>query len=98
MTPLERKELLSPLLVNGWAMVDGRDAISKTYRFASFIDAFGFMTRAAFWAEKWDHHPEWTNIYKTVVVTLTTHDAGGLSTRDVKLGEKLDELAGGSLG
>ncbi|MDO6590887.1 4a-hydroxytetrahydrobiopterin dehydratase [Loktanella sp. D2R18] len=98
MTPAEREDLISPLLANGWAMADGRDAISKTYRFANFIDAFGFMTRAAFWAEKWDHHPEWTNIYKTVAVTLTTHDAGGLSARDVKLGEKLDELAGGRLG
>ena len=98
MTPSERAELIAPLLANGWAMVDGRDAITKTYRFANFIDAFGFITRAAFWAERWNHHPEWTNIYRTVAVTLTTHDAGGLSALDVKLGEKLDELAGGKLG
>jgi 4a-hydroxytetrahydrobiopterin dehydratase len=98
MTPSERDDLIAPLLENGWSMAGGRDAITKTYRFANFIDAFGFMTRAAIWAEKWNHHPEWTNIYKTVVVTLTTHDAGGLSALDAKLGEKMDKLAGGTLG
>jgi 4a-hydroxytetrahydrobiopterin dehydratase len=98
MTPSERDDLIAPLLKNGWSMADGRDAITKTYHFANFIDAFGFMTRAAIWAEKWNHHTEWTNIYKTVVVTLTTHDAGGLSALDAKLGEKMDKLAGGTLG
>ncbi len=76
-------------------MQDGRDAIQKTFVFANFVDAFGFMTRAAIWAEKWNHHPEWSNVYKTVDVTLTTHDADGLSALDAKLGAKLDQLAGG---
>jgi 4a-hydroxytetrahydrobiopterin dehydratase len=98
MTLTDRENLLAPLFANGWSITDGRDAITKTYTFVDFIEAFGFMTRAAIWAEKWNHHPEWTNIYKTVAVTLTTYDAGGLSARDVKLGEKLDELAGGRLG
>ena len=82
------------LLSNGWEMVDGRDAIHKTYVFANFVEAFGFMTRAALWAEKLNHHPEWSNVYKTVEVTLTTHDTGGLSALDGKLAAKMDALAG----
>ena len=62
--------------------------------FRNFIEAFGFMTKTALWAEKWDHHPEWSNVYKTVEVTLTSHDVDGLSTRDVKLAAKMDKLAG----
>ena len=85
---------LAPLLAAGWAMVEGHDAIHKTYVFRNFIEAFGFMTKAAVWAEKWDHHPEWSNVYKTVEVTLTSHDVDGLSTRDVKLAAKMDKLAG----
>ena len=85
---------LAPLLAAGWAMVEGRDAIHKTYVFRNFIEAFGFMTKAALWAEKWDHHPEWSNVYKTVEVTLTSHDVDGLSTRDVKLAAKMDKLVG----
>jgi len=85
---------LAPLLAADWAMVEGRDAIHKTYVFRNFIEAFGFMTKAALWAEKWDHHPEWSNVYKTVEVTLTSHDVDGLSTRDVKLAAKMDKLAG----
>ena len=85
---------LDPLFANGWAMVDGRDAIAKTYLFDNFVDAFGWMTRVAIWAEKWDHHPEWSNVYKTVQVTLTTHDVGGLSSLDAKLARKMDALAG----
>jgi len=85
---------LAPLLAAGWAMVEGRDAIHKTYVFRNFIEAFGFMTKTALWAEKWDHHPEWSNVYKTVEVTLTSHDVDGLSTRDVKLAAKMDKLAG----
>jgi len=85
---------LAPLLAAGWAMVEGRDAIHKTYVLRNFIEAFGFMTKAALWAEKWDHHPEWSNVYKTVEVTLTSHDVDGLSTRDVKLAAKMDKLAG----
>ncbi|WP_299652832.1 4a-hydroxytetrahydrobiopterin dehydratase [uncultured Tateyamaria sp.] len=87
-----RGTLLDPLFATGWAMTDGRDAIHKTFEFKDFVDAFAWMTRAAIWAEKWDHHPEWFNVYKRVEVTLTTHDVGGLSTLDVKLARKLDSL------
>lgn len=90
-----RKTTLEPLLENGWAIVDGRDAIHKTYEFENFVEAFGFMTRCAIWAEKWDHHPEWSNVYKTVEVTLTSHDVDGLSSRDTKLARKMDKLAEG---
>ena len=89
----ERKEDLAPLLQNGWDMVDGRDAITKRFTFRNFVDAFGWMTRAAIWAEKWNHHPEWSNIYKHVHVTLASHDVDGLSARDVKLARKMDALA-----
>ena len=88
-----RKTTIEPLFDTGWSMVEGRDAITKTFQFANFVEAFGFMTRAALWAEKWDHHPEWSNVYKTVEVTLTTHDAGGLSSLDAKLARKMDTLA-----
>lgn len=87
-----RKTVLAPLLENGWAMVDDRDAITKTFEFEDFTQAFAWMTRAALWAEKWDHHPEWFNVYKTVKVTLSTHDVGGLSALDAKLARKLDSL------
>ena len=76
----------------GWT-VDGT-AADKTFVFANFVEAFGFMTRAALFAEKWNHHPEWSNVYKTVKVRLTTHDAGGLTELDVKLARKMDDLAG----
>ncbi|SNS88402.1 4a-hydroxytetrahydrobiopterin dehydratase [Antarctobacter heliothermus] len=87
-----RKTVLAPLLDNGWSMVEGRDAIAKTFEFEDFTQAFAWMTRAALWAEKWDHHPEWFNVYKTVEVTLSTHDVGGLSALDAKLARKLDSL------
>jgi len=80
--------------LNGWSEVQGRDAISKKFVFADFNQAFGFMTRAALAAEKLDHHPEWFNVYKTVEVTLSTHDAGGLTELDVKLAETMNKLAG----
>jgi 4a-hydroxytetrahydrobiopterin dehydratase len=89
-----RATLLDPLLANGWELDRDQDAIHKTYVFADFVDAFGWMTRVAIWAEKWNHHPEWSNVYKTVDVTLTTHDVGGLSTLDAKLARKMDGLAG----
>ncbi len=89
-----RETTLKPLLENGWAMVDGRDAIQKSFKFADFTEAFGFMTRAAIWAEKWNHHPEWFNVYNRVDVTLSTHDVGGLSSLDAKLARKFDGLAG----
>lgn len=88
-----RKTTLEPLLEAGWELDDGRDAISKTYEFENFVEAFGFMTKCAIWAEKWNHHPEWSNVYKTVNVTLTTHDVDGLSSLDVKLARKMDGLA-----
>jgi 4a-hydroxytetrahydrobiopterin dehydratase len=87
------EEALAELLGNGWAKVEGRDAIKKSFVFADFVEAFGFMTRAALWAEKLNHHPEWFNVYKTVDVTLTTHDVGGLSDLDAKLAAKMDALA-----
>ena len=87
-----RKTVLAPLLDNGWDMVDGRDAIRKTFAFADFTEAFGWMIRAAMYAEKWDHHPEWRNVYNKVEVTLTTHDVGGLSALDAKLARKMDGL------
>lgn len=93
LTDQERSDLLAPLLANGWALVDDRDAICKTYKFRNFIDAFGWMTRVALWAEKWNHHPEWDNVYRTVNVVLISHDVDGLSQRDVKLANKMDDLA-----
>jgi 4a-hydroxytetrahydrobiopterin dehydratase len=89
-----RAEALDTLAARGWAVTDGRDAISKTFVFGDFVEAFGWMTQAALWAEKLNHHPEWSNVYKTVEVVLTTHDAGGLSALDLKLAEKMDALAG----
>jgi 4a-hydroxytetrahydrobiopterin dehydratase len=85
-----RKTALGKL--SGWSEVDGRDAISRTFKFADFNEAFGFMARAALIAEKLDHHPEWFNVYNKVEVTLSTHDAGGVTERDVKLAEAMDRL------
>jgi 4a-hydroxytetrahydrobiopterin dehydratase len=79
--------------LEGWADVDGRDAINKTYRFKNFREAWGFMAQAALVAEKIDHHPEWTNVYGRVDVLLTTHSAGGVTDLDVTLARKLDEIA-----
>jgi 4a-hydroxytetrahydrobiopterin dehydratase len=87
-----RKAALGRL--KGWSEVNGRDAINKKFVFADFNQAFGFMTRAALVAEKLDHHPEWFNVYKTVEVTLSTHDAGGVTERDIQLAEAMDKLAG----
>ena len=80
--------------LSGWSEVKGRDAISKKFVFADFNEAFGFMARVALTAEKLDHHPEWSNVYKTVEVTLSTHDAGGLTERDITLAEAMDRFAG----
>jgi len=91
-SPGARKSALARLA--GWSEVAGRDAISKTFVFKDFSEAFGFMTRAALVAEKMDHHPEWFNVYKKVEVTLSTHDAGGVTELDIKLAEAMDKLAG----
>lgn len=79
--------------LEGWADVPGRDAISKTYRYKNFRQAFGFMTQAALLAEKMDHHPEWSNIYGKVEVVLTTHSAHGVTALDVNLAKKIDEIS-----
>lgn len=79
----------------GWSEVEGRDAITRTFTFADFNEAWGFMSRAALVAEAMGHHPEWFNVYKTVEVTLSTHDAGGLTELDVKLAGAMDRIAGG---
>ena len=77
----------------GWHEVSGRDAIAKTFVFADFNEAFGFMTRAALVAEKMDHHPEWRNVYKTVEVVLSTHDAGGVTKLDIELARTMNTIA-----
>jgi len=77
-----------------WSPVEGRDAIARSFKFRDFNAAFGFMTRAALVAEKMDHHPEWSNVYNRVDVVLSTHDAGGLTERDVTLAKAMDQLAG----
>ncbi|PVA10163.1 4a-hydroxytetrahydrobiopterin dehydratase [Pelagivirga sediminicola] len=89
-----RTTMIEPLLRDGWSLVEGRDAISKEFKFSDFADALGWMVRAGVWAEKWNHHPEWSNVYNKVSVTLTTHDVDGLSTLDAKLARKMDILAG----
>ena len=76
----------------GWARVQGRDAIAKSFKFKDFNQAFGFMTRAALIAEKMDHHPEWFNVYNKVDVTLSTHSAGGVTDLDIKLAAALNAL------
>jgi 4a-hydroxytetrahydrobiopterin dehydratase len=86
-----RAEVLGQLA--GWQAVDGRDAITRTFKFKDFNEAFGFMARAALIAEKMDHHPEWFNVYNRVDVTLSTHDAGGLTELDVELAAAMDRLA-----
>lgn len=88
-----RAEALAGL--SGWSEVAGRDAITRTFTFSDFSAAFGFMTRVALAAEKHDHHPEWRNVYKTVEVVLSTHDAGGLTERDVALARRMDAIAAG---
>ena len=77
-----------------WTPVQGRDAISRSLKFEDFNAAFAFMARVAMMAEKMDHHPEWFNVYNRVEVTLSTHDADGLSMRDVKLAKFIDSIAG----
>jgi 4a-hydroxytetrahydrobiopterin dehydratase len=86
-----RKSALKGL--HGWKDVEGREAIERTFVFRDFNEAFGFMSRAALVAEKNDHHPEWRNVYKTVEVVLATHDAGGVTLRDVELAKAMNAIA-----
>ena len=79
--------------LEGWGAADGRDAITKTYQFADFNQAFGFMTRVALAAEKMDHHPEWSNVYNRVEIVLATHVSGGVTERDVALAKLIDAAA-----
>jgi 4a-hydroxytetrahydrobiopterin dehydratase len=92
LTPQERAHALDTL--KGWQWSEGRDAITKTYRFVDFNAAFGFMTRAALYAEQQGHHPEWFNVYNRVEVTLTTHDCDGVSQKDLTLAAALERAAG----
>ena len=89
----ERLDILNTLTDTGWILVEGRDAIFKCFKFSSFIEAFSWMSAVALWSEKINHHPEWLNVYNRVEVTLTTHDVGGLSLLDIKLAQKMDDLA-----
>jgi 4a-hydroxytetrahydrobiopterin dehydratase len=86
-----RKAALKTL--SGWSEVVGRDAIERTFTFKDFNEAFGFMSRAALVAEKSDHHPEWRNVYKTVEVVLSTHDAGGVTSLDIELAKAMNAIA-----
>ena len=86
-----RKSALTGL--SGWSEMAGREAIAKTFVFKDFSEAFGFMSRVALVAEKSDHHPEWRNVYKTVEVVLTTHDAGGVTTLDIELAKAMNAIA-----
>lgn len=79
--------------LSGWSEVTGRDAIQKSFKFADFNEAWGFMTRVALAAEKADHHPEWSNVYNRVEIVLSTHDAGGLSAKDIALAKVIDAAA-----
>ena len=79
--------------LDGWSMVDGREAIQKSFGFKNFVEAFGFMSQTALIAEKIDHHPEWFNVYKTVDITLATHDVGGLTELDFKLAAAMDKIS-----
>lgn len=92
LTGADREKALAPLIEAGWREVEGRDAIAKRFEFADFVAAFGWMTRVAIRAEKMNHHPEWSNVYKNVEVTLATHDADGLTEKDVKLAGIMEEL------
>ncbi len=91
LTGEERSAALSRL--EGWREAEEGNAITKTFEFKDFNAAFGFMARAALVAEKLDHHPDWRNIYKTVEVRLSTHDAGGLTERDIALAEAMERIA-----
>lgn len=90
----DRAAALAELAATGWMELEDRDAIAKTFQFKGFVSAFGWMSQIALLAEKWNHHPEWFNVYNRVEVVLTTHDAGGLSELDLKLARAMDKRAG----
>lgn len=90
LTDQERDAALAEL--TGWSLREDGLALSRDFKFADFSEAFAFMTRVALYAEKADHHPEWSNVYNRVHVTLTTHDAGGLSERDVKMARAIEGM------
>ncbi|MBL4751059.1 MAG: 4a-hydroxytetrahydrobiopterin dehydratase [Amylibacter sp.] len=90
---MQRETDLAALLSSGWELVEGRDAIKRSFKFKTFNQAFGWMTRIAMYAEKWNHHPEWSNTYNRVDVVLTTHSVDGLSELDIKLAKMMDKLA-----
>jgi 4a-hydroxytetrahydrobiopterin dehydratase len=92
LTDAARDRALAAL--SGWSLVEGREAIHKTFGFKDFGAAFGFMTRVALKAERMDHHPEWSNVYNRVAITLASHDVNGLSERDVTLARFIDDIAG----
>ncbi len=96
LTADERTNVLGPLLERGWRLSEGRDAIEKRFFFADFVAAFGFMARVALRAEAASHHPEWSNVYRTVDIALSTHDAGGLTALDVALAQQIDAEAEGA--
>ena len=93
MTDTLTQDEITPLTQAGWFLSDDGDAITKTFEFKNFVQAFGWMTQVAIHAEKLNHHPEWSNVYKTVEVALTTHDADGLTELDAKLARIMDKLA-----
>ena len=89
----ERKAALAEL--GNWKLAGGRDAITRSFKFKNFNEAWGFMNRVALLAEQQDHHPEWFNVYNRVDILLSTHDCDGLSARDVKLAQAIDGVVGG---
>ena len=91
LTDAERADLATNL--PGWSLVAGRDAIARDFQFRDFNEAWGFMSRVALLAEKHDHHPEWSNVWNRVSITLSTHESRGLSRRDVKLARAIDGIA-----
>ena len=93
LSTVDRETKLKKSLENGWQLDESRDAISKEFQFKNFIEAFSWMTKIAFWAEKINHHPEWFNVYRNVKVVLTTHDVKGLSNLDLELASKMDSEA-----
>ncbi|MEL6643058.1 MAG: 4a-hydroxytetrahydrobiopterin dehydratase [Pseudomonadota bacterium] len=94
LSPEAHKAALDEMTKAGWAHDAGRDALTKTFQFEDFVEAFGWMSQMAIRAEKLNHHPEWSNVYRTVEVLLTTHDVDGLSELDLKLARAMDKAAG----